>query len=149
MSPGGGQGEFHEGSWDQSAKQMQASLLSWCPWGLPWSQRRNGCVVCLRQREPGQPPECSPGSASSSVKGEGWPDEGSWVALRYHRVLAPQSDSRLREAQEFCTFSRSSDITRSIPGSDVEWGLNVATTHVDQWPRSRVDFGDFSKYKCG
>lgn len=31
--------------------------------------------------------------------------------------------SRLREAQEFCTFSRSSDITRSITGPDVEWGL--------------------------
>ena len=86
--------------------------------------REEMAVWCALGRENlDSPPECYHGSASSSVKGEGWSDEGSWVALRYHRVLAPQSDSRLREAQEFCTFSRSSDITRSIPGPDVEWEL--------------------------
>ena len=96
-------GSVHEGCHD-----LREEMAVWC---------------ALGRENLDSPAEWYRGSASSSVKGEGWPEEGSWVALRYHRVLAPQNDSRLREAQEFCTFSRSSDITRSIPGPGVEWEL--------------------------
>ena len=105
--------------------------------------------VCLRQREPRQPPRMLPWL--SFVFGEG-------RRLIWWRLLSGSEVPQGFGSTEWLKAEGSTGIlyiqqkfrhNKEHPWTSCGMGVKVATTHVDQWSRSRADFGDFSKYKCG